>query len=102
MGGPDTGGFGGGQNPTTALTISTLTPAAAANEIAIATFCEDTTMPTFTPGSGWTSLGSESNVASSPSLFSEVRSDLPAGTITAVATGSLAAKFAAVVFAFQP
>jgi hypothetical protein len=102
MSGIDTGGFGGGQNPTTTLTISTALPAAADNEIAIAMFCEDTTMPAFTPGAGWTSLGSNSNVASSPSLFTEVRSDLPAGTITATATGSLSAKFAAVVFAFTP
>lgn len=102
VGGIDTGGFGGGQNPTTALTISTVTPANAANEISIATFCEDANMPGFTAGAGWTNLGTESNVSSAPSLLSEVRSDLPAGTITAVATGSLAAKFAAVVVVFQP
>lgn len=95
----DGSGFGGG-GPTTSLTIATVLPNMSVGDLGIATFCEDTTMPAFTAGAGWTQLGQAANVASSPSLLTEVQTGEPALKITATATSSLSTKFAAVVMTF--
>jgi hypothetical protein len=97
----DAAGFGGGQQPATALTISTLMASMTAGDLAIGTFCEDTTMPAFTAGNGWTEIGQAPTTSASPSLFSEFQRGVPAATITATATGSLSAKYAACVMTFR-
>ena len=97
----DAAGVSAGMNPTSALTVSTLMPPTTAGDLAIATFCEDTTMPTFTAGSGWMLLGQGATTASSPSLVSEVQANVPASTITATATSSLATKYAGTILTFH-
>ena len=93
----DTGGFGGGMNPTTALTITTALADGVAGDLAIATFCEDTTMPAFTAGTGWSELGQGATTASSPSLVAEYQTNVPAQKITATATSDTSVKYAAAI-----
>jgi len=100
VGGLDSGGFGGG-GPGTAMTITTLAADSTAGNLAIATFCQDVTTPTFTPGPGWTNLGDFANTAALPSITSEFMPGQPAAKITATATTSVSGKFAATVVTFH-
>ena len=98
VGGP---GIGGGLQPATALTITTMSAAMVPGEVAIGTFCQDTNMPAFTPGAGWAELGQAANTSASPSLLGEYQLGVPAAQITATGTSSLSSKFAATVMTFR-
>jgi hypothetical protein len=74
--------------------------ATTANELAITTFCEDDNNPTYTPGEGWTQLGSYSNVASSPSLAIDAQI-APAGFVGESVTSSVSGKYSAVIATFR-
>jgi hypothetical protein len=97
----DAAGFGGSMTPANPLMISTLGPTSVAGDLAIASFCEDTTNPTFTPGAGWTELGQGSNTSASPSMITEYQRGVAAGVVTASATSSLTTKYAATVLTFH-
>jgi hypothetical protein len=97
----DAVGYGGGLQPATALTISTMAPATVPGELAIGTFCQDTNMPAFTPGAGWTELGQAANTSASPSLLAEYQLGVPAAQITATGTSSLSSKFAGTIMTFR-
>lgn len=101
VGAIDAAGFGAATNPTTALTVTTLTADQAAGDLAIATFCEDANAPTFALQAGWASLGQFANTASSPSLVGEYQRGQPAGKVTATATGSVSTKYAGTIITFQ-
>lgn len=101
VGAIDAGGFAAAANPTTTLTVTTLMADQAAGDLAIATFCEDANAPTFALPAGWASLGQFANTASSPSLVGEYQHGQPAGAVTATATGSVSAKYAATILAFH-
>lgn len=97
----DGGGFGGGMNPTSALAITTALADTTAGDLAVAAFCQDTTGPTFTAGTGWTELGQAATTASAPSLLAEYQTNQPAQKVTATATSSLTAKYAAAIVTFH-
>jgi hypothetical protein len=97
----DAAGFGGGLQPATALTITTMSAATVPGELAIGTFCQDTTMPSFTPGAGWTELGQAANTSASPSLLGEYQLGVPSAQITATGTSSISSKYAATVMTFR-
>ena len=98
----DSGGFIGGTTPVTTLTVSTMLPDSTAGDLAVATFCEDTNLPTFSAGSGWSELGQLHNTSSAPSLFAEYATNAPAATITATATTAASAKYAATIITVHP
>jgi hypothetical protein len=100
IGGGDGAGIGGGNNPTTMFSITTMSADTAAGDIGIATFCEDVNSPSFAAGPGWTKLGELANVASSPSMTAVFQSNLPAQKITATATTTVGGKFAATLLTF--
>jgi len=101
-GGFDSGGFAGGTTPVTTLSVSTMLPDSTAGDLAIASFCEDTNLPTFAAGSGWSELGQLQNTSSSPSLFTEYATNAPAATVTATATTPASAKYAATIVTIHP
>jgi hypothetical protein len=97
----DTGGFGGGTAPATAMMMKTMFADSTAGDLAIATFCQDTTMPAFTAGAGWSELAQGTNTASSPSILGEYQANEPAQQVTATAMSSVSAKYAAAVVTFH-
>jgi hypothetical protein len=98
----DAAGKGGATSSTTSLTISTSGATATPGELAVAAFCQDVAAPTFTRGAGWRELGQVAGSSSTPSLFTEYQGDVPAGLVTATATSSASAKYAATVLTFRP
>jgi len=88
-------------NPQTAQTVQTAMPTTVAGTAAVAVFCEDVNTPTYTAGNGWMTLGTFSNVSSSPSFIAEAMTGLPVGVATASATSSVGGKYQAAIAAFS-
>ena len=89
-------------SPTTSQLVQTGTSTTVAGELGVDVFCEDVNSPTFTPGTGWTNLGSFSNVASAPSFASHFQLDLPVGMAIETQTSSVQGKYSAVIATFRP
>jgi hypothetical protein len=98
----DSGGFVGGTTPVTALSVATMLPDSTAGDLAIATFCEDTNMPVFLAGAGWAQLGQLQTTSSAPSLLAEYATNQPATTVTATASTTASAKYAATIITLHP
>ncbi|MBV8757569.1 MAG: hypothetical protein JO257_09850 [Deltaproteobacteria bacterium] len=96
----DNGGFASG-TASTSLSVSTFTADSAAGDLAIASFCQDTTMPTYAAGAGWNALGQIARSAALPSMMAEYQTGEPKAKITATATSSLAAKYTGTIVTFQ-
>ncbi len=96
----DATGTATGNSPGTAQSVATAM-APAAGELAVAAFCEDVNSPLYTAGSGWTQLGTYSNVSSSPSFEHDYLRGTPAAIVTDSVTSSVAGKYAAVIATFR-
>ncbi|HEX5060876.1 MAG TPA: hypothetical protein VFV99_16025, partial [Kofleriaceae bacterium] len=68
--------------------------------VAITAFCEDVNNPTYTPGAGWTTLGTSSNGSAEPSFISDYKAVTAGGIYTETVTSSVSAKYAAVIAVF--
>ena len=89
-------------SPTTSQLVQTGSVTTVPDELGIDVFCEDVNTPTYSPGTGWTSVGTYSNVPSAPSFSSDYRLGLAAGMISETQTSSGPGKYSAAIATFRP
>lgn len=97
---PDVMGSTTGQNSTT-LSVQTAAATTAANDLAIAVFCQDVSTPMYTAGTGWTSIGTASNTSAYPSYSADYRTNVPVGIVSETVTSTVSGKYAAVIVTFR-
>lgn len=81
-------------------TVSTSMSTTGATDVAITVFCEDASMPTYTPDPAWVRVGTYTNTSATPSMEADSRVVTP-GVATETITSSVKGKYAAVIAAFK-
>jgi hypothetical protein len=97
---PDVMGSSTGPN-STMLTVQTAAATTAANDVALAVFCQDVANPTYTAEAGWSRLGTASNTSAYPSYSADYRTNVPVGIASETVTSTVSGKYAAVIVAFR-
>ena len=98
----DVTGVATSSSPTAMQSVQTASATTVLGDLAISAYCEDVNNPTYMPQSGWTALGTYSNVSSSPSFESDYQLGEPTAVVVDTATSSVAGKYAAVLATFHP